>query len=60
MVLDKNAGRNVRYKSRAGVQSSLSVHEKMYLESISCYKYQTDSLRSRLNRYRNKREYDLE
>ena len=60
MMLDRKTGRIVKYKSRIGVQSSLNAHEKNDMKSLIDYRYQTDSPRSRLNRYRNKGEYGLE
>lgn len=57
---DRNAGRNARYKSRFGIGSSLDIYEKTEVEKIFLSRLNTDTKRSRQNRYRNKIRYDYD
>ena len=56
-AVDNNAGRKAKYKSYVGIGSSLNVFEKSDIKKIRNHRNNTDSERSRLNRYMNRVRY---
>ncbi len=60
LTMDRKSGRKAKYKSSPGITSSLEVSEKTKIDEIRNYRNHTDSVKSRLNRYKNRVKYGYE